>query len=174
MPSRQDSNPSHPLSPNNAFSPLFLRRLDEHDEPITSAEADMAGPWSVAPLPGRGFGLFRAGEHPARGFAPYAVFPDRFLALLTAAVLPGIGRERLLHLSVDPGPHGFDIRLDDGTVVGHLAQFDGSLLDVVEVALGLARSPASLAFLLEAAGAIALERCGAILDEHVHPPGAAG
>ena len=31
---------------------VFLRRFDERDEPITSAEADMAGPWSVLPVPG--------------------------------------------------------------------------------------------------------------------------
>ena len=124
MPSYPKDNPSHPLSPSNAFSAVFLRRFDERDEPITSAEADMAGPWSVEPVAGRGFGLFRAGEHPARSFQPFAVFPDRFLALLAAAVLPGIGREPLLHLSTEPGPEGYTVQLDDGTVVGHLPQFD--------------------------------------------------
>src|SRR5215207_625470 len=93
LPSSHDGNPTRPLSPSNAFSPVFLRRLDERDEPITSAEADMAGPWSVEPIPGRGFGLFPAGEPPVRGFEPAAGFPDRFLALLAAAVLPGVGRE---------------------------------------------------------------------------------
>ena len=37
----------------------------------------------------------------------------------------------------------------------------------MNLVLGLARGPASLAFLLEAAGAVALERCGAILDERI-------
>jgi hypothetical protein len=32
---------------------------------------------------------------------------------------------------------------------------------------GLVRSPLALAFLLEAAGAVALERCGAILDDRI-------
>ena len=62
---------------------------------------------------------------------------------------------------------GYAVQLDDGTVVGHLPQFDELLVDGVNVALGLVRLPVSLAFLLEAAGAVALERCGAILDERI-------
>jgi hypothetical protein len=166
MPDRHDVNPSVPPFPSNAFSPDFLRRLDERDEPITSAEADMAGPWSVEPLAGRGFGLFRAGERPPRGFPPYALFPDRFLALLAAAVLPGTGREPLLHLGLDAGPDGYDVRLDDGTVVGHLGQFDEALIGGMNVAVALVRSPLALSLVLEAAGAVALERCGAILAEY--------
>ena len=167
MPDYRDTKPSTPLSPSNAFSAVFLRRLDERDEPITSAEADMAGPWSVEPVPGQGFGLFRAGEHPSRGSQPFAVFQDRFLALVAAAVLPGIGREPLLHLRSEPGPEGYPVQLDDGTVVGHLPQFDETLIDGMNVALGFARLPISLAFLLESVGAVALERAGAILDERI-------
>jgi hypothetical protein len=168
MPDQDNSTPSLPQLP-NAFHPLFLRRLDERDEPVTSAEADLAGPWSVLPLPGLGFGLFRAGESPSRGFRPVAVFPDRFLALLAAAALPGTGREPLFSLSGDPEPdgQGYAVRLDDGTVVGHLAQFDEALLDDMNALAGLVRLPVSLAFVLEAAGAVALERCGAILEERV-------
>src|SRR5215208_6628718 len=106
-----------------------------------------------------------AGRGPPRGFPPYAVFPDRFLALLAAAVLPGTGREPLLHLGLDAGPDGYDVRLDDGTVVGHLGQFDEALLDGMNAAVALVRSPLALSLVLEAAGAVALERCGAILAE---------
>jgi hypothetical protein len=169
MPDRRDLNPSAPPSSSNAFSRDFLRRLDERDEPITSAEADMAGPWSVEPLVGRGFGLFRAGERPPRGFSPYAIFPDRFLALLAAAALPGTGREPLLSLARDPDPddQGYAVRLDDGTVVGHLLQFDQTLLEAINGLVGVLRVPGSLAFVMEAAGAITLERAGAILEERV-------
>jgi hypothetical protein len=38
----------------------------------------------------------------------------------------------------------------------------------------LLQAPESLAFLLEAAGAVALERCGAILDERTAAAEAAG
>ena len=173
MPTRRDDNPSVPQTPSNAFHPDFLRLLDERDEPITSAEADMAGPWSVEPLAGRGFGLFRAGERPPRGFPPYAVFPDRFLALLAAAILPGLGRDPLLQLHPEPGPDGYEVRLDDGTAVGHLELFDELFVDHMNAVLGLARHPASLAFLAEAAGATALKRCGAILAQRVRATRAA-
>ncbi len=164
MRSFDDGIPSHPA---NAFSAEFLRRFEERDEPPTGSEADVAGPWFVEPIPGIGFGLFRAGESLARGFRPAAVFPDRWLALLAAAVLPGTGRDPLLRLDKEPDALGYGVALDDGEVVGHFELFDETLLDAVNVAIGLARSPWSLAFLLEAAGPLALERCGAILERWV-------
>jgi len=48
-----------------------------------------------------------------------------------------------------------------------MCEGEALLVDGVNVALGFVRLPASLAFLLEAAGAVALERCGAILDERI-------
>src|SRR6185295_13454598 len=139
---------SYPDS-SNAFSSPFLDQLDKRDEPPTAGEADVAGPWRVEPLPGLGFGLFRAGETLARGFRPAAVFPDRWLALLAAAVLPATGRDALLHLQKQPDAEGYGVALDDGAVVGHLELFDEPLLDAMNVAVGLARSPQSLAYLLE-------------------------
>ena len=122
MPHHHKCNPSAHPTPSNAFRRRFLRRFDERDEPVTALEADMAGPWSVVPLPGEGFGLFRAGEHLSRGFGPTAVFPDRSLALLAAAILPGTGREPLLSLNGNPDPVSgrYSLRLDDGTIVGHV------------------------------------------------------
>ncbi|HYG65103.1 MAG TPA: hypothetical protein VEL74_21150, partial [Thermoanaerobaculia bacterium] len=57
-----------------------------------------------------------------------------------------------------PGPDG-------GEVVGRFQLFDEAAVDAMNVAVHLLRAPESLAYLLEAAGAVALERCGAILDE---------
>ena len=153
---------SYPHS-SNAFSPSFLERFMERDEPPTGAEADVAGPWRIEPIPGLGFGLFRAGESLARGFRPAAVFPDRWLALLAAAVLPGTGRDAFLRLHKDADAEGYGVVLDDGGIVGHFELFDEALLDALNVTVGLARSPQSLAYLLEAAGPAALERGGAIL-----------
>jgi hypothetical protein len=147
----------------NAFSPSFLEQFMERDEPPTCGEADVAGPWHVEPIPGLGFALFRAGESLSRGFRPAAVFPDRWLALLAAAVLPGTGRDALLRLSKEEDAEGFGVALDDGEIVGHFELFDESLLDAINVTAGLVRSPQSLAYLLEAAGPAALARCGAIL-----------
>ena len=64
----------------NVFTPTFLERLGERDEPPTAGEADVAGPWRVEEIPG-GFGVFRVGETAARGFPPYAFFTARPLAL---------------------------------------------------------------------------------------------
>ena len=162
---------STPVFPPNAFTPTFLRRLDDHDEPITAAEADSAGPWSVEEIPGRGFGLFRTGESLARGFEPSAVFTTRWLAIVVAAILPGVGRDPYLTLEKAPGPEGYAVRLHGrtpgGEVVGRLPRFDEAVIDAANGALFLLRSPESLAWLLEAAGSICLARCGAILDYRV-------
>jgi hypothetical protein len=155
-------------SSRNAFSPSFLHRIGERDEPPTAAEADTAGPWRVLELPGRGFGLFRIGESPARGHRPAAVFRQRWLGLLAAAVLPGTGRDAAFRLQKDSGPEGFAVEAGNGgEVVGHLELFDPNLIEALHVADGLLRSPDALAILLEAAGQVALERAGAILDERI-------
>jgi hypothetical protein len=83
----------------------------------------------VEPIPGLGFGLFRAGESLTRGFRPAAVFPDRWFALLAAAVLPGTGRDPLLRLNKEADSEGHGVTLDDGAVVGHFELFDENLLD---------------------------------------------
>jgi hypothetical protein len=163
MRSSDDSIPSS----RNAFSPSFLHRIDERDEPPTAGEADAAGPWRVLELPGRGFGLFRAGESPARGHRPAAVLRQRWLALLAAAVLPGTGRDAAFRLQKDSGPEGFAVEDGSGEIVGHLELFDPNLIEALHFAEGLLRSPETLAVLLEAAGQVALERAGAILDERI-------
>jgi hypothetical protein len=162
----------------NAFTALFLGRLAERDEPPTAGDADVAGPWRIEPIPGHGFGLFRIGESLARGFAPVAVFPSRWLALVMAAILPGTGRDPLFRIEKEedaeggyplilPGPEG-------GEVVGRLKLYDEPAVDAMNVAVHLLQAPESLAYLLEAAGAVALERCGAILDERTATAEAAG
>lgn len=42
-----------------------------------------------------------------------------------------------------------------------------TMIDAVNTAVGLVRSPQALAYLLEAAGPVALERCGAILERRI-------
>lgn len=160
----------HFTSP-NAFRRSFLRRISERDEPSTGGEADVAGPWWIEELPGGLFGLFRLGESHGRGFEPAAVFRDRSIALLAAAVLPGTGRDAAFRLHKDAGPEGFTLETgvcgEGGEPVGHLALFDESLIDALHVVETLVRAPESLANLLEAAGPIALERAGAILEERI-------
>jgi hypothetical protein len=167
----------------NAFTASFLDRLAERDEPPTAGDADVAGPWRIEPVVwngGHGFGLFRVGESLARGFTPTAVFPSRWLALLMAGILPGTGKDPLLLLSKQPDAHGaYPVALagggddggdgGDGTgrpgPVGFFQLFDEKALDALNVVIHLIQAPESLAYVLEAAGQVALERCGAILDE---------
>jgi hypothetical protein len=151
----------------NAFARAFLKRFEQQDEPPTGPEADVAGPWFVEPIPGLGFGLFRAGESLTRGFRPAAVFPDRWLALLAAAVLPGTGHDPMLRLSRNPDAEGYAVTLDGGALVGRFELFDEALLDALNAVVSVIRSPWSLACLLEAAGPLALERGGAILDRWI-------
>src|SRR5689334_20309803 len=90
----------------NVFTQRFIGRLAERDEPPTASDADVAGPWRIEPLPDdEGFGLFRLGETLARGFEPVATFPTRWLALATAAVLPGTGRDPVVRLAKTPDEH---------------------------------------------------------------------
>ncbi|HSS76357.1 MAG TPA: hypothetical protein VLV54_06390 [Thermoanaerobaculia bacterium] len=153
--------------PPNAFSPSFLHRIGERDEPPVAGEADVAGPWHIEEIPG-GFGLFRLGESRGRGFDAYAVFRDRWLALLAAAVLPGTGRDPAFLLGKEADAEGYAVSEGPGgAVVGHVALFDESLVEALHVAAAVVRLPGSLACLLEAAGQVALERAGAILDEKV-------
>jgi len=171
-------SPQHP----NAFTSSFLTRLAERDEPPTAGDADVAGPWRIEAIPSHGFGLFRVGESLGRGFAPVAVFPSRWLALLMAGILPGTGRDPLLILSKQPDAHGaYPVALagggDDGggdggdedgggrRAVGFLQFFDERAVDALNVVVHLLQAPESLAYVLEAAGSVTLERCGAILDE---------
>ena len=170
--SDESTIPSDPAVPSfrNAFHPQFLKALGERDEPVTAAEADVAGPWAVEEIRGLGWGLYREGEGLARGFSPAAIFPDRALARLAAAVLPGTGRDRMLQLRSEASPDGYGYEVvlgEGGETVGRLKLFDEPLVDALNVVLGLVRSPRSLAYLLEAAGGVALERCGAILDQRV-------
>ncbi|HYG63789.1 MAG TPA: hypothetical protein VEL74_14510 [Thermoanaerobaculia bacterium] len=158
------SSPS--AQPRNAFTANFLGRLAEREEGPTAPEADVAGPWRIEEISGDGYGVFRLGESPARGFEPTLSFPAEWLALIAAGLLPGTGRDPMLYLQKDRNPDGtFSITLENGEEVGRSRLFDEKLLDGMNIAIHLLRAPESLANLLDAAGLSPLERCGAILDE---------
>jgi hypothetical protein len=141
-----------------AFTPEYLELLDQRDEPGTGAEAETAGPWSLAPHP-RGHAVLRAGESLDLGDRPAAVFTNPDSARLAAAVLPGTGREPRYRLGKEPDAHGYPVWLD-GELAGHLALFDENLIAALNVADGLVRSPFHLAWLLDGAGGLALRYAG--------------
>jgi len=151
------------LYPTNAFDESFLAAIDQLDEPVTAAEAEAAGPWSLLAMPGGAWGVFRQGQSPERGDAPVASFARREAALLAAAVLPGTGREPLYRMASDPDARGYALAGAAGELAGHLRLFDENLRDALHVAECLVRNPEALARLLEAAGGVALRETGRLL-----------
>ncbi|HTQ78545.1 MAG TPA: hypothetical protein VMM92_01000 [Thermoanaerobaculia bacterium] len=162
MRSQTDSTPA--LS--NAFSAQFLLLLDERDEPATSAEADVCGPWKVE-AGAEGYALLRQGESLARGDRPSGLFAHRETALLAAAILPALGRDPFYRLQSEETPNGFALERTHGEIAGHLEFYDPEAVSALHLAESLVRSPESLAHLLEAAGRVALDRAGKIVFERV-------
>src|SRR4029077_2932636 len=116
-----------------------------------------AGPWRVLEIPATFYGVYDGADR------PQAIYNDLHPALLTAALLPGTGRDPLFQLHKDPAPEGYAVE-SGGQVIGHLAHFDDKLIDALHVVECLLRSPEALANLLEAAGGVVLEKAGAILS----------
>jgi len=148
-------------TPANAFDPAYLDLLAQHDEPVTAGEAVTGGFWRVLPLGDERYGLYRLWESPDDGDEPFGVLTDRDTALLAAAFLPLVDRAR--SFSVDPEDAGGPVLYRDGRAVGRIRYGNPELMEALNLADGLARSPASIASFLEAAGAAALELAGKIL-----------
>ncbi|HEX9736275.1 MAG TPA: hypothetical protein VGG06_30295 [Thermoanaerobaculia bacterium] len=149
------------LTPVNAFDPDYLRRLDQHDDPVTAGEAVTGGFWRVVPHGDERYGLYRLWERPEDGDEPFATLTDRNTALLAAAFLPLVDRTR--SFSVDPDDDAGPVLYRDGRAVGRMRHGNPEMTEALNLADGLARSPASIASFLEAAGAAALELAGKIL-----------
>jgi len=143
--------------PSNAFVEDYLALLNERDEPLTAAEADYAGPWSVEARQQGGHAVLRPAEE-----VPYAAFDSVEIAQLAAAVLPGTGREKRYRLGKDENPgRGFPV-YRSGELAGHLRLFDEELVAALNVLDALLSSPYDFAWLLEAAGGLALQHVGRI------------
>jgi hypothetical protein len=166
---RDRENPSTPL-PRNAFAEEFLRRFDREDEPSSAAEADVAGPWEVqlsSTADGReAFGVWRQEERPEWGDVPAGLFRERSTALLAAAVRPFVGRDPFYELGRERRNGGFPL-LRQGEAIGWIDLFDEDWAFGLNVLERFTRSPQALASLLEAAGPLALDHAGRILDLRV-------
>ena len=169
---RDLEDPTTPSS-RNAFAEEFLRRFGQEDEPPSAAEADAAGPWEVQPASttdGReAFGLWRLGEE---GDAPAGLFRERSTALLAAAIRPFLGREPYHLLGQERWNGGFPL-LRQGETMGWIDLFDEDWAFGINVLERFTRSPEALATLMEAAGPLALERAGRILQTRVVEAGEA-
>lgn len=161
----------------NAFDRSFLDDLARRGEVASAQDAEMSGPWTVKPMSGNRFGVFRDWEEPgaegngggdtATGDDPEAVFDHREHALLAAAVLPATGRDPFFKLNPIDRPEGYGVESVWGDrwvgTVGRIQRFQPEIIDALHVAEAVVRSPVSLAHLLEAAGPTALELAGRIL-----------
>ena len=158
------STPTSAPVPVNAFTPEYLDLLSQRDEPVTGAEADAAGPWHLEPDPATGWAVLRHGESVEKGSTPAATFGKPDAARLAAAVLPSTGRPPRYRLGKDPDALGYPV-LAGNQVVGHFQYFNEDLLAALNVADALIAAPHDLAWLLDAAGGLALDHAGKIALE---------
>ncbi len=168
--------------PSNLFSLPLLDRLAEGNgaPPLTLSEAHYTGPWRVEPDGDR----WRVTSDVC-GLAGKLRFSET--AAMLAAVLPGVNRPPLYHLSGrrdgaelmtsyrDPGCSGrrwYAGRISDASV-GVLRLKDDAIAPALDVAHGILIDPESLAWLLLAADPRILARVGEIVARRVQPPPAA-
>ena len=168
----RDRHDSTRLSPGNAFDRAFLDLLDPEDDPVTATEAVAEGPWTVArvtapkipfaePNGPEPWAVVREGDRP-EDESPAATFVHLHSARLAAAAVPVAARDAVYRLGREQDPRGFALS-QAGRVVGHLPWHHQELVAALNHLDALARSPRALAAVLEAAGASALARVGALL-----------
>ncbi len=167
------------LTPPNAFAAAFLTQVQAEEEPLTAAEADLAGPWKLEPLhPAAGWpgavAVLRLWESLDKGDVPEAVFLHQETGALCVALLSLLEREPLFHLHDQPAaaaplPGGFPIVAMFGQqgpmVRGWLRRYHPEVTDGLHLLEGLVRSPFHLATVSDAAGGVALTHFGRLLAE---------
>lgn len=145
--------------PLEVFTSEALERLRLRDEPPTAAEAELSGLWSVRRLGDEGwFGMFRLGEA-ERDEEPLLETRDHYLALLGAAALAVVTQGSKFRLDEQSRNGRFPLRRE-GEEVGSARVFLADICEVLDAFEAAIRSPSTLALILEAAGATALERAG--------------
>jgi hypothetical protein len=111
MRTQSNGTSASPVPLQNAFSPAFLDSLQEHDEALTAAEAELSGPWKCVPVLGRPgvVAVLREWEDLERGDLPEGIFCQEETALLFSIVLPLLGREPRFHLDDQETAEGFAV-----------------------------------------------------------------
>ena len=154
-----------PIEPLNAFTKDYLAAVQERDDPSTSREADTSGPFKLVEQNGM-LALYREWESSAGGDLPLALFHHRETALLFQAIWPALGRTDLVRLRPEPSAQGFQLEME-GQIVGSLRSFDHEAVLGAHFLSYLARTPQSLALLVEAAGPTAQKHAGRLLGARV-------
>lgn len=152
-----------PSKPLNAFSPEYLAALRKKDEPVTAADADVTGPWTLREHESK-FYIFREWESFETGHAPQAEFTTREEGLLFVTALRAIAADPVLHVREPAAPGAPACEVEQaGRVMARLAYRREEWLVAAQVLMFLARSPADLALLFEVAGSQMQEMAGEIL-----------
>jgi len=141
-------------SPANLFDAEALWQLAEEDGPAAT-EAETARPWCVERPAEGGWALVAEGLAELR-----TVCGEYQVALLLAAALPGSGRRSRFALGEQGPPF---LLLDEGEPAARLPVFHADLATEESALAAVLRSPASLALLLEAAGAELLGQAARIV-----------
>jgi hypothetical protein len=174
MRSPEEFNSRSVPTPPNAFTPAYLDQVQGEDEPLTAAEADLSGPWKVAPVPGHpgAVAVLRLWERQEAGDLPEAVFCHDQTAALCALLLPLVGREPLYFLDDQPVPAGplpgghplTAVYGESGPqVAGWLRRHHPEVATALHLFEAVLRSPYLLARLVRIAGGCALTQVGRIL-----------
>ena len=155
-------------NPTSVFNPDFLDRLSHRDRSgSTFSEAEYAGPWTVRQRED-GFAVLREADSGAG--TPDAVFTEREIALLIAAVYPTMGREQRFQVATSEDAASVDVSaLVSGKLekAGWLRHMHPELVEALNVVEWLLRSLASLALLLEAASFEVLAHAEKILERRL-------
>ena len=160
------SVPPAPLD--NAFSPAYLAHLREQDDSLTAAEAELAGPWKIEPVPGKpgAVAVLRQWEEVEAGDPPVAVLWHEETARLLSVLLPVIDREPLFYIEEGAASEGYPLVAVYGEqgpqVAGWLDRCEPRWAEGLHLMEAIVRSPLALATLLEAAGPGAEEQVGRI------------
>ena len=167
----QSTSPSKPPIA-NAFTPDYLARLREQEEVLTTAEAELAGPWKIEPVPGKpgAVAILRLWEDLAIGDPPVAVLWHLETARLLSVLLPMLDREPLFYLEEGAASEGYPLVAVYGEqgpqVAGWFDRYEPRWSEGLHLLEAIVRSPLALATLLEAAGPGAEEQVGRIRARH--------
>src|SRR5882724_9377603 len=175
MRSRPDST-SPSVSPlDNAFTPVYLAYLREHEEVLTASEAEMAGPWKTEPVAGKpgAVAVLRVWEELHAGDRPVAVWWHPETAQILTLLLPALDREPLFHLVEEETADGYPVLAVYGEqgsqVAGWLDRYDPRWAEGLHLLEAIVRSPLALATLLAVAGPGAEEQVGRIRARQQQP-----
>jgi hypothetical protein len=175
-----DGSSSVPVPPPpNAFDAAFLTQAQAEEDPLTSSEAELAGPWTLEPLhPDAGWpgavAVLRVGERLDKGDVPEAVFLHQETGALCAALFSLTAPEPRFHLHDQPaaaaplasGHPLLSMFGEQGlTVRGWLRVYRPEVAAGLHLLEGLVRSPLHLATVGDAAGGNALTLVGRLLAE---------